>query len=254
MALAFLFLSSCDRVPPNYIGVLKQNYGKNGVSDYTPVKGSVSTLGLGTELFLVPSWEQRSIIEAELELFSADNSRCTSEGLQYRYEAIPDSAPVIVFNQARLGNDGFMAALESNVLEPIIYDVLKEESRKVYIDSLSKAGGTLRFEQRIENILKDLFKAKGLNFLGISTNMKLPVKIAERTSSTNAINAEMQGLLQQIEKQKLQNDLARLEAEEMKIRSEGLTEPILTEMFINTLPRLSQPLYGSTPLLTKYMK
>lgn len=56
--MAFIF-SSCERVAPNYQGVLMQNFGKNGKSDFTLVKGRVSTVAPGTELFQVPLWEQR---------------------------------------------------------------------------------------------------------------------------------------------------------------------------------------------------
>lgn len=47
-----LLLASCQRVAPNYYGVLMENYGKNGKSDYTKVQGKVNTsFSPGSELF-----------------------------------------------------------------------------------------------------------------------------------------------------------------------------------------------------------
>ena len=57
--LAIISLTSCSRVAPNYYGVLMENYGKNGKSDYTKQQGRVNTMSPGTELFQVPAWEQR---------------------------------------------------------------------------------------------------------------------------------------------------------------------------------------------------
>lgn len=42
MAL-MLSLASCERVAPNYAGVLMENYGKEGKSDFKIVSGKVST-------------------------------------------------------------------------------------------------------------------------------------------------------------------------------------------------------------------
>ena len=57
--LTIISLTSCSRVAPNYYGVLMENYGKNGKSDYTKQQGRVNTMSPGTELFQVPAWEQR---------------------------------------------------------------------------------------------------------------------------------------------------------------------------------------------------
>lgn len=60
MALvAVIAFSSCERVAPNYAGVLMENYGKDGKSDFKVVSGKVSTIEWGTELFQVPLFDQR---------------------------------------------------------------------------------------------------------------------------------------------------------------------------------------------------
>lgn len=65
IALLSIVLFSCERVAPNYYGVLMENYGKSGKSDYTLQKGRVNTMAWGTELFQVPAWEQRGTFTNE---------------------------------------------------------------------------------------------------------------------------------------------------------------------------------------------
>lgn len=48
---AVVLFTSCERVAPNYAGVLMENYGKQGKEDFKIVSGKVSTWELGTELF-----------------------------------------------------------------------------------------------------------------------------------------------------------------------------------------------------------
>ena len=57
--MATVIFSSCERVAPNYAGVLMENYGKEGKEDFKIVSGKVSTWEWGTELFQVPLFEQR---------------------------------------------------------------------------------------------------------------------------------------------------------------------------------------------------
>lgn len=49
--MTLVMFTSCERVAPNYAGVLMENYGKQGKEDFKIVSGKVSTWELGTELF-----------------------------------------------------------------------------------------------------------------------------------------------------------------------------------------------------------
>lgn len=151
--VAFLFLSACERVAPNYYGVLMENCGKNGKSDYSRQQGRVTTAGACTELFQVPAFEQRADFgDRVLHLKAADNTEFSAKPL-YSYKAKEDRVVDLVFQNARLGSgDDFMRALEDNVLEPHIYDLIKEESRKYVTDSLMANGGSLRFEEAVQEL------------------------------------------------------------------------------------------------------
>lgn len=52
--IAMVFLSSCERVAPNYAGVLMENYGKQGKEDFKVVSGKVSTWEWGDGIIPSP--------------------------------------------------------------------------------------------------------------------------------------------------------------------------------------------------------
>ena len=58
LLVGVLTFTSCEYVQPNYAGVLQENYGKSGKSDFTLQSGKVWVVYPGTVLFQVPLWEQ----------------------------------------------------------------------------------------------------------------------------------------------------------------------------------------------------
>jgi len=242
---SMLFLTSCERVAPNFAGVLMENYGKNGKSDYSRAQGRVNTMGPGTELFQVPLYEQRADFEDRvLHLKAADNTEFTAKPL-YSYKAIDNRVVDLVFQNARLGSgDDFMKALEDNVLEPHIYDLIKEESRKYITDSLMASGGSLKFEQVVQELVRKSFEAKGLELLTFSANLDFSEKVKQKIDTRNEVNTNVSVIDQQIIEQKKKNELARLQTEYNQIVSQGLTQEILTKQFIDKWDGKT-PLYGS---------
>ena len=243
--LSMTTLTSCERVAPNFAGVLMENYGKNGKSDYSRQQGRVWTASPGAELFQVPLYEQRANFgDQVLHLKAADNTEFTAKPL-YSYKALDNRVVDLVFQNARLGSgDNFMAALEDNVLEPHIYDLIKEESRKYVTDSLMASGGSLKFEQVVQDLVKKSFEAKGLELLTFSANLDFSDKVKQKIDTRNEVNTNVSVLDQQIIEQKKKNELARLQTEYNKIISEGLTDQILTKQFIDKWDGKT-PLYGS---------
>ena len=138
---------SCQRVAPNYAGVLMENFGKDGKKDFKIVSGRVNTASPGTELFQVPLFDQRGKFEKPLAIKAADNTEFKAQPM-YSYKVIRDRAIDVVFDNKHIdkaetenGKDGFMQSLEDNILEPRIHDLIKEESRKYKTDSLMADGG-----------------------------------------------------------------------------------------------------------------
>lgn len=229
---------SCERVAPNYYGVLMENYGKNGKSDYSVQKGRVNVMAPGTELFQVPNYVLRAEFSEEngdkrtLNIKAADNTAFFSNPL-YSYKVIESRVVDVVFQNARLGSGSeFMRALEDNVLEPRIYDIIKEASRSYTTEQLMANGGSLKFEQYVQEIVKKDFENAGLELINFSLNLDFSKKVKDKIDNRNEVNTNITVLDQQIAEQKKRNELENLKTEQALIRSKGLTDEILKERAI----------------------
>lgn len=244
IAFALFTLSSCDRVAPNYKGVLMENYGKSGKSDYSPVQGRVFTAWAGTELFQVPNYDKRADFEDRvLHLKASDNTEFTAKPV-YSYRLMPNREVDVVFENSRLGSGkDFTKALEDNILEPAIYDQIKEESRKYLTDTLMANGGSLRFEQIVQQKVAKEFEKHGFELLVFSANLDFTEKVKDKINARNEVNTNISVIDQQIIEQRKKNELAKLETDYNQIISEGLTEEILTARFIDKWDGKSS-LYG----------
>lgn len=257
--MAVLAFASCQRVAPNYAGVLMENFGKEGKSDFKVVSGRVSTWEVGTELFQVPLFDQRGEFVKPVTLKAADNTEFSARPT-YSYKVIKNRAVDVVFDNKHIdnaetenGKDGFMQSLEDNILEPRIYDLIKEESRKYKTDTLMADGGSLTFERNVENIIKEEFEKRGLILLTFSAQLEFSNKVREKIDSRNEVNTNISVLNQQIEEQKKRNELEQLKTEQALIASRGLTKEILYKQFIDKWDGKSS-LYRTFPELIKLDK
>lgn len=247
LALSAVLMTSCERVAPNYIGVLMENYGKSGKSDFSTTKGRVNTMAPGSELFQVPLFEQRAGFEKTLSLKASDNTAFNSQPT-YSYSVIENRAVDVVFQNKQLGSgDEFMKALEDNILEAKVYDIMKEESRKYTTDSLMANGGFLRFEEAVQTLVNKEFEARGLKLTTFSAQLDFSDKVKAKIDTRNEVNTNLSVLDQQIQEQRKRNELAMLKAEENKIISSGITPQLLQQQFIDKWSG-STPLYGTTPV------
>lgn len=247
-SLICIVLMSCERVAPNHYGVLMENYGKNGKSDYSRQQGRVNTMSPGTELFQVPTYERRANFESQvLHLKASDNTEFSAKPL-YSYKAKEDRVVDLVFSNARLGSgDEFMVQLENNILEPHIYDLIKEESRKYVTDTLMAPGGSLRFEEKVQALVKSSFDESGLELITFSANLDFSDKVKAKIDNRNEVNTNISVLDQQIAEQRKKNELAELKAQENIILSRGITQQILQQQFIEKWDGKT-PLYGNLPI------
>lgn len=257
--VAVLVFASCERVAPNYAGVLMENYGKEGKSDFKVVSGKVSTWEWGTELFQVPLFDQRGEFAEPVTLKAADNTEFNARPT-YSYKVIKDRAIDVVFDNKHIdkaeteaGKDGFMQSLEDNILEPRIFDLIKEESRKHKTDSLMADGGSLIFEKRLEDVVEKEFERRGLKLLTFSAQLEFSAKVRDKIDSRNEVNTNITVLDQKIAEQRKRNELEQLQTEQMLIKSRGLTKEILQQQFIEKWDGKT-PLYGITPDFIKVTK
>ena len=259
VCMTLVLFASCERVAPNYAGVLMENYGRDGKSDFSIVTGKVSVIAPGTELFQVPLFEQRGAFDSPITLKAADNTEFTAQPV-YSYRVEKNRAIDIVFDNKHVGKadtedgqDAFLEAIENNILEPRIYDLAKEESRKYKTDSLMADGGSLMFEKELEAIVKKEMEERGFRLMSFSAQLEFSDKVREKIDSRNEVNTNISVLDQQIEEQKKRNELERLKTEQALIQSQGLTKEILYKQFIDKWDGKT-PLYGIAPEFLKMTK
>lgn len=264
--LAMVLITSCDRVAPNYQGVLMENYGKNGKSDYSLQKGRVQTWMPGTELFQIPLIEQRGSFNTDdgadrvLHLKDANNSDFSSRPM-YSFEAIDTRAVDLVFKNSQLGNgDGFMEALMNNIIEPKIYDVMKEVSKSFTTQALmettiladgTSTNGSLKYEQKVQDILKKEFEIIGLNLKTFSCQLEFTEAVTKKIDSRNEVNTNISVIEQKVAEAKAQLELERITAEIAIVplvvaKKNGVLEEYV-RLKVYQIWDGKQPLYGQTP-------
>lgn len=264
LMLASMF-TSCERVAPNYQGVLMTDYGKNGKSDFKLVKGRVNTAMPGTELFQVPLWEQRGDYgDRVLHLKSADNTEFSSRPM-YSFKAIEDRCVDLVFENKQLGaNDDFMNTLMDNILETKIYDIMKEVSRSYTTQALMETAtlpdgttesGSLKYERAVQEIVTKEFKAKGLELMTFSCQLEFTQAVTEKIDKRNEVNTNIQVIDQKIVEQTRQLELSRITAEIEMIplvvaKKNGVLDEYVKLKGYEAWKEVKQPIYGTTPFIT----
>ncbi|UOO91302.1 SPFH domain-containing protein [Vitreoscilla massiliensis] len=224
-----------------------ENYGRNGKADFSVVSGRVWVIAPGTELYQVPLWEQRQNFESAVKLKAADNTEFTAKPT-YSFNVIKERSIDVVFNNKQLGGgEAFITSLGDNVLEPKILDIMKEASRSQTTDELMQKGGSLAFEKRVQDLVAKEFETRGLKLMTFSSQLEFSKSVSERIDKRNEVNTNLAVLDQQIEEQKKRLELSKLEAETNKARSDGLTDKLLTQQFIEKWDGKT-PLYGETPV------
>ena len=150
---AVVLFASCERVAPNYAGVLMENYGKQGKEDFKIVAGKVSTWELGTELFQVPLFDQRGEFSDPVTLKAADNTEFTARPT-YSYKVMKNRAIDIVFDNKKIG--GILT--ESKMSEEIV---------KYLVVGIGINTNKTKFNKEIKNIatsIKNEFNIEVDNF------------------------------------------------------------------------------------------
>lgn len=252
LVAAFAVLTSCSRVEPNHVGVLMQNFGKNGKSDYSKVYGRVTTFSPSNKLFEVPLWEQRAEFLEEdgktkrvLHLKSSDNTEFTVIPF-FAYQVNEVKAVDVVFQNSQLtGGSDFLYAVQMNVLQPKIYDIMKELSTYYSTDSLMHNSGRA-FEKAVTDSVSAYFDLKGFVLTAFSAMIDFPKKAKEKIDQRNEVDQNLLVLDRQIIQQKKQNTLDSLKAVGMLKFSQGLTQEYLQYEFLQKWGG-NQPIYGNIP-------
>ncbi len=101
LSVSILTLASCSRVEPNYEGILMENYGRNGKSDFKVVTGKQNTMWAGVQLYQVPMFETSGDCDG-VKINAKDAGKFYVDPV-YQYQPIRGKGVEIVFNYKHFG-------------------------------------------------------------------------------------------------------------------------------------------------------
>lgn len=243
--------AGCNRPEPNFEGVLMQNCGKNGLSDFTVVTGSQGVLGPCSELYQVPMFEQRGDPD-ELGVTSNDGGYFKIDPM-YTYNAIRGTGPSIILNYKHTGVSDpatMMDNIESIILNPLVLNAYREEARNFSTDSLLR--NLAKFEQQVETRLKSEFKTKFFALNQLSSGLKPPESMIKAIERRNNAIQEAEQVRNELEVSRMQLEKAKIEAEANRQRTQGLSKEVLQEKWIEAIRNTQNKVIitdGKTPVI-----
>lgn len=251
IVLALLSLSACNRVQPNYEGVLMQNYGRNGKTDFTAVTGSQGILGPGSELYQVPMFEQKA--DPPAVIITAKDAGVFTVDPSLTYQAIRGKGVDIIFNYKHVGitdESTIMDNIEAGVLNALVVNTYREEARSFTTDSLMN--NLNNFEQAVENRLKKEFESKYFTLNNLTSGLKPPKSMGEAIERRNNAKQQAEQVKNELEVAKMNLEKAKIDAEANRVRAAGLDNRVLQEQWIDAIRNTSNKVIitdGKTPVI-----
>ena len=243
--------TGCNRPEPNFEGVLMQNCGKNGLSDFSVVTGSQGVLGPCSELYQVPMFEQRADPE-ELGVTSNDGGYFKIDPM-YTYNASRGQGPNIILNYKHAGvNDptSMMDNIEAMILNPLVLNAYREEARNFGTDSLLR--NLAKFERQVETRLKKEFTDKFFELTQLSSGLKPPESMIKAIERRNNAVQQAEQVKNELEVSRMELEKAKIEAEANRQRTQGLSKEVLQEKWIEAIRNTQNKVIitdGKTPVI-----
>jgi len=242
---------TCNRVTPNYEGVLMTNYGRNGKEDFKAVTGAQGILGPGSELYQVPMFEQKS--DPSEVLITARDAGVFTVDPSLTYQAVRGKGVDIIFHYKHVGiNDVnmIMDNIEASVLNALVVNAYREEARSFTTDSImNNLNG---FETAVENRLRREFEAKFFTLNALTSGLKPPASMSEAIERRNNARQQAEQVRNELEVAKMNLEKARIDAEANRVRAAGLDNKVLQEQWIEAIRNTTNKVIitdGKTPVL-----
>lgn len=251
-----LVVTGCQRVQPNHVGVLETNCAKNGKSDFEIVSGRVNTMGLCTHLYTVPLYEQRGGFGQTVTLKSSDNTEFVVKPV-YSYRVTRDRSIDVVFDNRQVSTsdsselatnkDAFLTAIETNILNPKIVDMLRTQVASMSSEALMGNGGNAKFNDIARGIVTKEFESRGFKLISFSVMLEPSARVKVIIDERNQAETQVSTINSKVEQAKKQLELESIQSQIKLERSKGLTQAYLTDKFIDKWDGKT-PLYGNTPV------
>lgn len=246
-----LAMKGCSRVEPNYEGVLMENYGRNGKSDFSTVTGRQWTFFPGVELYQVPMFETSGdpvavqVNAKDAGVFTVDPS--------YQYQPIRGKGVDIVFNYKHLGinePEVMMDNVEQAILNKLVINAYREEARNFTTDSLMN--NLNAFEKQVEARLREDFAGKFFQLNNLTSGLQPPASMAKAIESRNNAIQEAERVKNELNVAKMNLEKAKIEAETNRVKSQGLDGKLLQEKWIEAIRNTNNKVIitdGKTPVI-----
>jgi hypothetical protein len=234
--LTILTLSSCsnwNRPQPDEIGVLMENYGREGIKSFKVVTGGQGILLWDEELYRIPAWlqsgdpKEMSIVSKNVGSFYIDPA--------YTYKADRLRGNSLVYEYRNYAKDPttFFENIEKMILDKKVTDAYREEARNYTTDSLMT--NMNQFEKQVENRLRKDFSLLYFQLETITSGLKPDKSLVDEINRTNASLQRKKTIANDIENSKELQRKALIDAETDRIKSSGLTSAVLEEKWIDAI-------------------
>lgn len=246
--IAATALVACNPVQPNHEGVLMQNYGRNGMSDFSIVTGAQGPLGAGSELYQVPMYEQTADPQ-QVSITAKDAGKFTVDP-SFTYEAIRGKGVDIVFSYKHTGFEDNMDNLENMILNPLVINAFREEARNYSTDSLMN--NLNQFETKVQERLTKELELKYFKLNNLTSGLTPPNSMGDAIEQRNNSVQKARQAQNELEIAKIAQEKAIIEQKTNQIKSQGLTKEILTQQYIDALRWSNNRIIitdGKTPVL-----
>lgn len=224
LAISAMALTGCDRVAPNEIGVLVQNYGKNPEKDYSITSGKVVTAAPGTTLYKIPGYEQRNEIDSSITNKSSDGTEFSVK-TRYSYRVNPEAATKVVKEYSQIFKQGGdLKEVELKALDPTITDIVRDIIMNSSSAELMAEGGNAKFTGEARSRIEKAFADRGFVLMSFSTVLDYSASVKASIDARNQANSQVATLDSQILKAKKENELAQIAAQTTITNGEAITE------------------------------
>lgn len=249
--LLTITLASCSRVEPNYEGVLMENYGRNGKSDFHSVQGKQWTIFAGTRLYQVAMFENSGDAEG-VKINAKDAGKFYVDPV-YQYQPMRGKGVDIIFNYKHLGIDEpevMLNSIETSILNRIVVNAYREEARNYTTDSLMN--NLNQYENQVQDRLKKEFEKKFFILNEVTSGLTPPESMEQAIEARNNAIQKANQIENEVKVAKMELEKSKIEAEGNRVKAQGLSKEILTEKWINAIRYSNNKIIitdGKTPVI-----
>lgn len=166
----------------------------------------------------------------------------------YSFKVIRERSIDVIFDNKQIMNsENSIQSIRTNILDPKIVDILRSDLLSKKSVELMADGGNEKFNTRARQLVSAELNKRGFELVSFSAMLDYSAKVKSIIDARNQSNTQASTIDSKIEQAKKELELERVNTEIAKVRSEGLTDKILQQQFIDKWDGKS-PIYSNTPL------